>query len=84
MDINYDIPGTTKGYILNMLASDTAITWRQYLPMFRFQLYATNSLIIPWAQVMMGYLRISKLRQHVVVKNILPSSAKWQPFAPVT
>lgn len=81
VDLNRDIPGTTKAYILNMSAGDHAINWRQLLPMMKFPLYPTNSAVIPWAQLMFGYLRITKRRHHAVIKNILPNSARWKPFA---
>lgn len=80
-DLNRDIPGTTRAYILNMSAGDHAINWRQLLPMMKFPLYPTNAAVIPWAQLMFGYLRITKRRHHAVVKNILPNGAKWRPFA---
>lgn len=80
VDLNNDIPGTVKAFILNMTRGMTAITWRQLLPMIKFPLYPTQSAVIPWAQLLFGYLRISKLRQHVVIKNILPNSEVWRPF----
>lgn len=66
--------------MLNMRKGDTAINWRQLLPMFRFNLYPTNSAVIPWAQLLFGYLRISKLRHHAMFTNILPNGAAWKPF----
>lgn len=80
VDLNRDIPGTTKAYILNMNPGDHAINWRQLLPMMKFPLYPTNAAVIPWAQLMFGYLRMTKRRHHAVIKNILPSNAKWKPF----
>ncbi|MFT8945952.1 MAG: hypothetical protein ABF876_05145 [Acetobacter aceti] len=79
-DLNQDIPGTTKGFILNLTKGDTALLWRQMMPMIRFALYPTNAAVIPWAQLLFGYLRISKLRQHVAIKNILPNGSIWRPF----
>lgn len=79
-DLNRDIPGTTKAYVLNMSPGDHAINWRQLLPMMKFPLYPTNAAVIPWAQLMFGYLRITKRRHHAVIKNILPGGAKWKPF----
>lgn len=81
VDLNRDIPGTTSAYVLNMNPGDHAINWRQLLPMMRFPLYPTNAAVIPWAQLMFGYLRITKRRHHAVIKNILPNGAKWKPFA---
>lgn len=80
VDVNRDIPGCGKAYVLNLTSSATAILWRQLLPMLRFNLYPTQSAVIPWAQLLFGYLRISKLRHHVVLKNVLPNSAAWRPF----
>lgn len=80
VDLNRDIPGTTRAYVLNMNPGDHAINWRQLLPMMKFPLYPTNAAVIPWAQLMFGYLRITKRRHHAVIKNILPAGAKWRPF----
>jgi hypothetical protein len=81
VDLNRQIPGTTKAYVLNMNPGDHAINWRQLLPMMKFPLYPTNAAVIPWAQLMFGYLRITKRRHHAVISNILPNGAKWKPFA---
>jgi len=80
VDYNREIPGTTRAYMLNLSPSHSAITWRQLLPLTKFQLYPTTSPVVPWALLMFGYLRMSKRRQHVVIKNILPSHYSWKPF----
>lgn len=80
VDLNREIPGTTKAYMLNMTSGDSAITWRQLLPMMKFPLATTNQAVIPWAQLLFGYLRITKRQHHVVIKNIVPSGATWKPF----
>lgn len=80
VDYNREIPGTVKAYILNLTPGDQAISWRQLLPMLKFPLYPTQSAVIPWAQLMFGYLRITKRRHLAVVKNIVPAGAKWKPF----
>jgi hypothetical protein len=79
-DLNTDIPGTTKAYVLNMEGGADAINWRQLLPMTKFALYPTQAAVIPWAQLLFGYLRIAKRQQHVVIKNIVPTGAIWKPF----
>ena len=79
-DLNREIPGTAKAYLLNMLAADDAIAWRQLMPMIRFPLATINQATINWAQIMFGFLRITKRQQHVVIKNILPAKATWKPF----
>lgn len=80
VDENLDIPGSTKGYVLNMAPSADAIAWRQLLPMMEFQLYPTSQPVLPWAQLLFGYLRLAKRKQHAVIKNIVPSGALWKPF----
>lgn len=80
VDLNRDIPGTSRAAILNMSAGADAISWRQLLPMMEFQLYPTASAVLPWAQLLFGYLRLAKRRQHAVVKNILSNNATWRPF----
>lgn len=80
VDYNQDIPGTTKAYLLDMRPSAHAITWRQLLPMLKFALYPTANAVIPWAQLLFGFLRMTKRKHHAVIKNILPSSATWKPF----
>jgi hypothetical protein len=80
IDKNRELPGTTNAYALNLSASDHAISWRQFLPMMKIPMAATNSPIIPWLQMICGYLRITKRNQHVLIKNIVPRSAAWKPF----
>jgi hypothetical protein len=80
VDLNREIPGTTKAYILNMTSGMKAITWRQFLPMTKFPLYPTSKATIPWAQLLFGYLRIGKRKHHAVIKNIVPTGASWKPF----
>lgn len=79
-DLNRRIPGTTTVVGLDMRKQDTSIVWRQLLPMFRFNLYPTQSAVKPWAQLLFGYLRLSKLRHHVLFENVLPNGAAWRPF----
>ena len=80
VDLNTDIPGTSKAYVLNCNPGFSAISIRQMLPMTRFQLYPTLKAEDPWAQLLFMYLRVTKARQHVVIKNLLPSMAAWKPF----
>lgn len=79
VDYNEDVPGTSKAFLLNLNPGHTALTWRQLLPLTRFNLYPTNSAIKPWALLMFGYLRMTKRRHHVMIKNILPTTATWLP-----
>jgi hypothetical protein len=81
VDLNRDIPGTSKAYIMNLSPGSDAITWRQLLPMLKFPLYPTHSAVVPWAQLLFGYLRVAKRKHHVVIKNILPNGSQWRPFS---
>lgn len=80
IDKNRKIPGTAKAFVLNMNGGAQAINWRQYLPMTRFNLYPTASAVVPWAQMLFGYLRIGKRKHHCVIENIVPAGAVWRPF----
>ncbi len=80
VDQNQYIPGTSKAFILNNAPGAKAINWRQLLPMLKFPLYPTNAAVIPWAQLLFGFLRIGKRNQHVVIQNVLPAGASWRPF----
>lgn len=83
VDFNIDLPGTTKAFILNMTPGDQAITWRQLLPMLKFPLYPTVSATIPWAQLMFGYLRITKRKHHAIITNIVTNGQVWKPYGAV-
>lgn len=83
IDNNSLLPGTTKAFVLNLRPGDQAMTWRQLLPMLKFPLYPTVNAVIPWAQLMFGYLRITKRRQHAVIRNIVASGATWKPYGTV-
>ncbi len=80
VDQNRMIPGTVKAFVLTMGTGASAIDWRQLMPMVKFPLYPTNAAVIPWAQLLFGYLRMTKRRQHAVIKNILPTNSVWRPF----
>jgi hypothetical protein len=79
-DLNREIPGTACSYALNLNPADHAIAWRQFLPMMKIPMAAVNSPVIPWLQMICGYLRVTKRNQHVLIKNILPSTSTWLPF----
>lgn len=81
VDLNRDIPGSTKAFVLNMTPGAKAITWRQFLPMMKFPLYPTSAAVVPWAQLLFGYLRLGKSKHHAVIKNIVTNSQTWKPFA---
>ncbi len=82
VDLNREIPGTSQAFMLNLNPALNAIGWRQLMPMTRFPLYPTVKAEVPWAQLLFGYLRVTKARQHILLKNILPAQNKdvWDPF----
>jgi hypothetical protein len=73
------IPGTSCAYVLNMAEAYNAISWRQLLPMVKFPLYPATAPIIPWLQLLFGYLRVTKPKQHVLIKNVKPTQITWGP-----
>lgn len=82
-DLNRDIPGTVSVPLLNMGPSADAIGWRQFQPMIKIPLpFGVGGMpVISWFQFLFGYLRVTKPKHHGFIKNILPSNAKWRPFA---
>lgn len=82
-DLNRDIPGTVSVPLLNLAPASDAIGWRQFQPMTKIPLpFGVGGVpVISWFQFLFGYLRVTKPKHHGYIKNILPSNAKWQPFA---
>lgn len=81
VDLNREIPGSSCAFLLNLRPSAHAISWKQFMPMIKIPMAAVNSPIDPWLQMICGYLRITKRRQHVVIKNIVANGSAWKPFA---
>lgn len=66
-DSNADIPGTTKGFVLQQ--NQRSMSWAQLLPMTRVPL-ATIDTSIRWAQVVYGAIKLYTPARNIVVKNI--------------
>ena len=81
VDKNRVIPGSTRAYALNLRSSDQSIDWKQYLPMMKIPMAAVRSPIIPWLQMICGYLRVAKRAHHAIFDNVVPANAAWKPFA---
>lgn len=83
VDLNRDIPGTVTVPLLNMAPGADAIGWRQFQPMTKIPLpFGVGGMpVISWFQFLFGYLRVTKPKHHGFIKNILPASATWRPFA---
>lgn len=81
VDLNRDIPGTVTVPLLNLDAGADAIGWRQFQPMTKIPLpFGVGGVPVhSWFQFLFGYLRVTKPKHHGLIKNILPSNAKWRP-----
>ena len=79
-DLNRDVPGSSKAFILNMVPGSQALTIRRLLPMMKFPLFPATRAEIVWAQLLFFALRVGKPSQHVIIKNIVPRVADWHPF----
>ena len=81
IDNNLDIPGTVKVPMLNLGAGADAIGWRQFQSMTKIPLPFGVGLqpVYSWFQFLFGYLRITKLKHHGYIKNVLPSGSTWLP-----
>lgn len=66
-DLNLDIPGTTKGFVV--MQNQQSFSWSQLLPMTRIPL-ATIDTSIRWAQVLYGAVKMYAPAKNVVLKNI--------------
>lgn len=78
VDHNQNIPGTSVVFLLSV--NNKAIGIRRLLPLTRFPLYPTNKAVHPWALLMFIALRMGKINQHRILKNVLPDRQTWQPF----
>lgn len=74
------IPGTSKAFLLSQDPTLMAVDWRQLAPMMKFNLYPSTKAVKPWLQLLFGYLRVTKPKMHVVLKNIMPTNQSWTPF----
>jgi hypothetical protein len=72
-DLNADIPGTSKGFML--MQNARSFSWAQLLPMTRIPLAAIDTSI-RWAQVLYGGVKMYTPAKNIVFKNIgrLPGS----------
>ena len=76
-DTNSDLPGTSKGFMLGMNPMYNAIEWEQFLPLMKFDLYPTNAAVYPFLMLLFGALGLKKPEQHIMIKNISPSTLGW-------
>jgi hypothetical protein len=77
IDYNEWLPGTSQAFVLTMDSVYDAIEWAQFLPLMKFDLFPTNAAVIPFLMLLFGGLAVKKPVQHVVIKNISPSTLGW-------
>lgn len=77
VDYNQTIPGTSFMAVVTL--REEALSFQRMADAFRFPLFPTDTFMHLWAQIMLGYLRMAKTEQHVLIKNVLPTSAAWNP-----
>lgn len=66
-DLNADIPGTSKGFVL--MQNQRSFSWAQLLPMTRIPLAAIDTSI-RWSQVLYGGVKMYAPAKNVVIKNV--------------
>ncbi len=66
-DLNADIPGTSKGFVL--MQNQQSFSWAQLLPLTRIPLAAVDTSI-RWAQVIYGAMKMYAPAKNVVLKNV--------------
>ena len=77
IDRNFDLPGCSSAYVLNLNTAYNAIEWVQFLPMMKFDLYPTDAAVYPFLMLLFGALALKKPTHHVRIKNISPSTLGW-------
>jgi len=80
IDLNRDMPGTSKALILNMTPGMQAMEIKRLLPMMKFPLFPTAKAEMTWAQLLFFALMVAKPQQHLLMKNIVPRQASFKPF----
>jgi hypothetical protein len=82
VDLNREIPGTSKVPVLSMDAASGSIDWRQFGNMTKIPLPfgVGGQLQYSWFQYVGGYLRVTKPEHHGLITNVLPRNAQWRPF----
>jgi hypothetical protein len=76
VDKNQNLPGASDMFLLNMSPNSRAISWQQLLPMMKLNL-AIVGPSIPFLIMLYGYLRVTKAKQHCVLKNVRPSDHRF-------
>lgn len=78
VDTNANLPGGSDVYLLNLNPSYRAVSWQQLLPLMKLPLAITGPSI-PFLLMIYGFLRMTKPKQHVRLKNVRPSDHRFNP-----
>jgi hypothetical protein len=76
VDINNNLPGSSEIFLCNLSPNYKAISWQQLLPMMKLPLAITGPSL-PFLIMLYGYLRLTKPKQFVMLKNIRPSDHRF-------
>lgn len=69
-DQNNDLPGTAKIFFVNDQSYNRSIQWDSFLPLMKFDLFPTNSLVTPFMMAMFGALDVKIPQRHGMIKNV--------------
>ena len=77
LDQNDDLPGTGEIVMLSIDSVQPSIQWDQFLPLMRFDLYPTNSPVIPFLVILFGALDVKVPWYHGLIKNVGYRGLDW-------
>ena len=77
IDRNFNLPGCSDVFVLNMNPAYNAIEWVQFLPLMKFDLYPTDAAVYPFLMLLFGSLALKKPEHHIRIKNVSPSNLGW-------
>jgi hypothetical protein len=80
VDDNTSIPGTSEIYLITNKPEKDAIDIAVFAEPFQFPLASESRPIYPFLGILMAALRVTKPRQHAIIKNVLPTRSTWNPF----
>lgn len=78
VDANNNLPGASDVYLLNLDPTYRALSWQQLLPLMKLPLAITGPSI-PFLLMIYGYLRMTKPKMHVRIKNVRPTDHRFNP-----
>jgi hypothetical protein len=76
-DRNDELPGTGEILLLSDDEVSPSIQWDQFLPLMRFDLYPTDSAILPFLIVLFGAPDVKVPWYHGIIKNVGYTGLGW-------